>query len=127
MKTKQTKIIKTTFQKMSDIVTPTMGAKGRLAVLQDEFSRPFLTDDGVTVAKECMNFEDAFEKMIAMSIIEAANNTENPTAGKATMNESTKKSRPMMLTTDERSEVTMKVSNRAGIYLISRCSVSAYS
>jgi chaperonin GroEL len=76
MKTKQTKIIKTTFQKMSDIVTPTMGAKGRLAVLQDELSRPFLTDDGVTVAKECMNFEDAFEKMIAMSIIEAANNTE---------------------------------------------------
>lgn len=76
MKTKQTKIIKTTFQKMSDIVTPTMGAKGRLAVLQDEFSRPFLTDDGVTVAKECMNFNDAFEKMIGMSIIEAANNTE---------------------------------------------------
>lgn len=76
MKTKQTKIIKTTFQKMSDIVTPTMGAKGRLAVLQDELSRPFLTDDGVTVAKECMNFNDAFEKMIAMSIIEAANNTE---------------------------------------------------
>lgn len=76
MKTKQIKIVGTTFQKMSDIVTPTMGAKGRLAILQDELSRPFLTDDGVTVAKECMNFEDAFEKMIAMSIIEAANNTE---------------------------------------------------
>jgi chaperonin GroEL len=61
---------------MSDIVTPTMGAKGRLAVLQDEFSRPFLTDDGVTVAKECMKFDDQFERMVALSIIEAANNTE---------------------------------------------------
>ena len=29
-----------------------MGAKGRMAVIQDEFSRPILTDDGVTVAKE---------------------------------------------------------------------------
>lgn len=76
MKTKQVKIIKETFQKMSDIVTPTMGAKGRLAVLQDEFSRPFLTDDGVTVAKECIKFDDPFERMIALSIIEAANNTE---------------------------------------------------
>lgn len=76
MKTQNIKIIKEIFQKMSDIVTPTMGAKGQLAILQDEFSRPFLTDDGVTVAKECMNFQDEFEKMIAMSIIEAANNTE---------------------------------------------------
>ena len=76
MKTQNVKIVKQTFQKMSDIVTPTMGAKGQLAILQDEFSRPFLTDDGVTVAKECMNFGDGFERMVAMSIIEAANNTE---------------------------------------------------
>lgn len=76
MKTQNVKIIKETFQKMSDIVTPTMGAKGQLAILQDEFSRPFLTDDGVTVAKECMKFDDIFERMVGMSIIEAANNTE---------------------------------------------------
>lgn len=76
MKIQNVKTIQETFQKMSDIVTPTMGAKGQLAVIQDEFSRPVLTDDGVTVAKECMHFGDEFERMIAMSMIEAAHNTE---------------------------------------------------
>lgn len=76
MKTQDTKIIKKTFQKIADIVTPTMGAKGRMAIIADEMGRPFLTDDGVTVAKECLKFDDPFEKMIAQSICEAAHNTE---------------------------------------------------
>jgi chaperonin GroEL len=52
-----------------------MGAKGRMAILQDEFSRPILTDDGVTVARECLSME-GFEQMVAKSMIEAAVNTE---------------------------------------------------
>ena len=76
MDTQTTKIIVQTFQEISDIVTKTMGAKGRLAIIQDEFSHPFLTDDGVTVAKECMNQADPFKKMVALSMVEAAHNTE---------------------------------------------------
>ena len=75
MKISDTKIIGKTFQKIADIVTPTMGAKGQLAVLEDEFGRPYLTDDGVTVAKECLHFK-GFEQMVALSISEAASNTE---------------------------------------------------
>ncbi len=75
MKTASPKIIAETFQKIADMVVPTMGAKGRMAVIQDEFSRPILTDDGVTVAKQAFDFE-GFEKMVALSMIEAANNTE---------------------------------------------------
>lgn len=76
MKHTSTEIIKNTLQKISDIVTPTMGPKGRLAVISDEFSRPYLTDDGVTVAKECLNFDNEFERMIAISAVEASSNTE---------------------------------------------------
>lgn len=76
MKTRDTKIIKETFQKISDIVTPTMGAKGRMAIIADEMGRPFLTDDGVTVAKECLKFDEPFERMVATSLCEAAHNTE---------------------------------------------------
>jgi chaperonin GroEL len=75
MKTSKIHIIKETFQKIADMVVPTMGAKGRMAIIEDEFSRPILTDDGVTVAKQAFNFE-GFEKMVALSMIEAANNTE---------------------------------------------------
>ena len=75
MKTSKTDQIRSTFQKIADMVTPTMGARGRLAVLNDEFSRPILTDDGVTVAKEAFGMQ-GFERMIAISMIEAANNTE---------------------------------------------------
>ena len=35
MKTSETKIIGNTFQKIADIVTPTMGAKGRMAIIND--------------------------------------------------------------------------------------------
>ena len=75
MKTSNTHIIKKTFQKIADIVTGTMGAKGRMAVINDEFGRPILTDDGVTVAKECLHLE-GFEKMLAIAMVEASSNTE---------------------------------------------------
>ena len=75
MKTSDIKIIGETFQEIADMVTPTMGAKGRMAIINDEFGRPIVTDDGVTVAKECLNFED-IKRMVAISMIEAANNTE---------------------------------------------------
>lgn len=76
MKYIDTNIIKETLQLANDIVTPTMGPKGRLAVISDSFSRPYLTDDGVTVAKELLNLDDPFKKMVAISVVEAASNTE---------------------------------------------------
>jgi len=76
MKTQTIEIVKETFEEISDIVTPTMGPKGRMAIIADEFSRPYLTDDGVTVAKECLHMTDPFKKMVATSMIEASNNTE---------------------------------------------------
>ena len=75
MKTSNTRIIKETFQKIADIVTGTMGAKGRMAIINDEFGRPILTDDGVTVAKECLHL-DGFERMLAIAMVEASSNTE---------------------------------------------------
>ena len=71
-----TAIIGKTLQKAADLVCPTMGPKGRLAVISDEFSRPYLTDDGVTVAKELLALDDPFEKMVAISVVEASSNTE---------------------------------------------------
>jgi chaperonin GroEL len=75
MKTSHTRTIKKTFQKIADMVTPTMGAKGRMAIINDEFGRPILTDDGVTVAKECLHLE-GFERMLAIAMVEASSNTE---------------------------------------------------
>lgn len=76
MKTRKTDAVKEVFQEIADIVTKTMGPRGRMAVIKDEFSRPILTDDGVTVARECMKQDDDIRKMIAVSMIEASNNTE---------------------------------------------------
>lgn len=76
MDTTNIKIVEQTFKEICNGVVPTMGAKGMMAVIEDEFSRPILTDDGVTVAKEFLNQKDTFKKMVAMSMIEAAANTE---------------------------------------------------
>lgn len=76
METTNIKIVEQTFKEIRNGVVPTMGAKGRMAVIQDEFSRPILTDDGVTVAKEYLNQTDTFKKMVAISMIEASANTE---------------------------------------------------
>ena len=76
METTNIKIVEQTFKEIRNGVVPTMGAKGRMAVIQDEFSRPILTDDGVTVAKEYLHQADTFKKMVAISMIEASANTE---------------------------------------------------
>ena len=76
METSNIKIVEQTFNEIRNGVVPTMGAKGMMAVIQDEFSRPILTDDGVTVAKEYMNQTDTFKRMVATSMIEASANTE---------------------------------------------------
>lgn len=68
-------LVKETFQEVSDLVTPTMGAKGLYVAIDNDFGKPTLTDDGVTVAKEAAKM-DGFKKMIAMDMIEAASNTE---------------------------------------------------
>ena len=70
-----TSIVEQIFAEIANIVTPTMGGKGMLAVINDEFGRPILTDDGVTVAKQCIHF-DGLKRMPALSMIEAAHNTE---------------------------------------------------
>ena len=76
MKYVEPKIIKETLAEAAKVVCPTMGPKGRLAILADDFSRPYLTDDGVTVAKELLNFDDPFKKMVSISVVEASSNTE---------------------------------------------------
>lgn len=76
MATQDISLVQKVFQEIADIVTPTMGAKGRMAVINDEFGRPMLTDDGVTVAKNLRDAYKNFEQMIAISMIEAASNTE---------------------------------------------------
>lgn len=75
MQTASPKLIRKTFQKISDLVTPTMGAKGRVAIIDQEMDKPMVTDDGVTVARECRNLT-GFERTIAISMIEAAATTE---------------------------------------------------
>ena len=68
-------LVKETFKEVHDLVVPTMGAKGLMAIINDPFGQPTLTDDGVTVIKSLRNFE-GFKQMILKSMIEAAHNTE---------------------------------------------------
>ena len=68
-------LVRDTFQEVHDLVVPTMGAKGLMAIINDPFGQPTLTDDGVTVIKSVRNFE-GFKQMILKSMIEAAHNTE---------------------------------------------------
>lgn len=63
------------FQTVNDMVVPTMGAKGLLVALDDDFGKCTLTDDGVTVAKQAIHM-DGLDKMIAVDMIEAAATTE---------------------------------------------------
>ena len=69
------KEIHDTLKELHDIVTPTMGARGRLAMINENMDRPTLTDDGVTVVKQC-RFMKGWQKMVAAGAIEAAHNTE---------------------------------------------------
>lgn len=70
-----TKIIKRTFEKVTDVVAATMGARGRLIAIKQEMDKPLLTDDGVTVARAMLNLK-GMEQHITRSMVEAASNTE---------------------------------------------------
>lgn len=67
--------VKRVFQEVNDMVVPTMGAKGLLVALDDDFGKCTLTDDGVTVAKQAIHM-DGLDRMIAVDMIEAAATTE---------------------------------------------------
>ena len=68
-------LVSKTFKKINDMVVPTMGAKGLLVALDDDFGKCTITDDGVTVARQAI-YLDGMEKMVAVDMIEAAATTE---------------------------------------------------
>lgn len=68
-------MVSETFEEVANLVVPTMGAKGLYVAINQDFDKPTLTDDGVTVAREAAKM-DGFKRMISMDMIEAANNTE---------------------------------------------------
>lgn len=68
-------MVSETFEEVASLVVPTMGAKGLYVAINQDFDKPTLTDDGVTVAREAAKM-DGFKRMISMDMIEAANNTE---------------------------------------------------
>ena len=68
--------------KLADTVKVTLGPKGRNVVLDKSYGAPFITNDGVTIAKE-IELEDAFENMGAQLVKEVATKT-NDVAGDGT-------------------------------------------
>ncbi len=68
--------------KLADTVRVTLGPKGRNVVLDKSFGAPFITNDGVTIAKE-IELEDSFENMGAQLVKEVATKT-NDVAGDGT-------------------------------------------
>lgn len=73
--TKNKTVVLDTLKELNDIVVPTMGAKGMLAIIDEAMDRPTMTDDGVTVVKQCKKMSN-WGKVIASGAIEAAHNTE---------------------------------------------------
>ncbi|HQL11526.1 MAG TPA: TCP-1/cpn60 chaperonin family protein [bacterium] len=47
---------------MTELVKSTLGPKGRNVIIQNNFSKPIITNDGVTIAKQ-VEFEDLFENL----------------------------------------------------------------
>ena len=60
--------------KLADAVVVTMGPKGRNVCLEKAFGSPFVTKDGVSVAKE-IEFSDPWENMGCLLLREAASKT----------------------------------------------------
>jgi chaperonin GroEL len=67
---------------LANAVKVTLGPKGRNVVLERKFGSPFITNDGVTIAKE-IELEDPFENMGAQLVKEVATKT-NDVAGDGT-------------------------------------------
>jgi chaperonin GroEL len=68
--------------KLADVVSVTLGPKGRNVVLDRNWGSPTITNDGVTIAKE-IELEDPFENMGAQLAKEVATKT-NDVAGDGT-------------------------------------------
>src|SRR5438876_11988478 len=68
--------------KLADVVSVTLGPKGRNVVLDKKWGSPTITNDGVTIAKE-IELEDPFEDMGAQLAKEVATKT-NDVAGDGT-------------------------------------------
>src|SRR3989442_10180563 len=68
--------------KLADVVSVTLGPKGRNVVLDKKWGSPTITNDGVTIAKE-VELEDPFENMGAQLAKEVATKT-NDVAGDGT-------------------------------------------
>jgi chaperonin GroEL len=68
--------------KLANAVRITLGPRGRNVVLDREYERPLITNDGVTIARE-ITLEDKFENMGAELIKEVAEKT-NDVAGDGT-------------------------------------------
>jgi chaperonin GroEL len=68
--------------RLTDAVRVTLGPSGRNVISQKSYGGPFVTRDGVTVAKE-IELEDPFENMGAKLVTEAAQKT-NDVAGDGT-------------------------------------------
>ena len=61
-------------EKLAAAVKPTLGPRGRNAIIDKSWGGPTVTKDGVTVAKE-IELEDKFENMGAQMVKEVASKT----------------------------------------------------
>src|SRR5258708_18439166 len=59
---------------LAEAVKPTLGPKGRNAILEKITGSPVVTNDGVTIARE-IHLKDQFENMGAQLVKEAASKT----------------------------------------------------
>lgn len=67
---------------VAEALKPTLGPKGRCAVIEKKFGSPTVINDGVTIAKE-IELEDAYENLGAQLLKEVASKT-NDIAGDGT-------------------------------------------
>ena len=69
--------------KLADFVSSTLGPKGRNVLIKEEKRRPFITKDGVTVAKH-FKIDDDPVANVAATIIKEASAQTNADAGDGT-------------------------------------------
>jgi len=67
-------LLKSGVDQLADTVKVTFGPKGRNVIIEKKFGAPYITKDGVTVAKE-IELENAFENMGAQLVKEVASKT----------------------------------------------------
>lgn len=60
--------------KLKDAVASTMGPEGKTVIITDEYGKPYVTKDGVSVAK-AISFKDSIENSAAIMIKEVAQKT----------------------------------------------------